>query len=93
MSAIDMLDGDDILVEIWPPRKQGGQQVGSGSNGIKITHLRYGLEAISTEHRTQHKNRAIAAEMIVAAITSGLFPAVAPRDVPAPPAVAREEER
>lgn len=91
MSAIDLLDWQDILVEIWPPRQKGGQQVGAGPNGVKITHLRYGLEAISTEQRSQHQNRAIAAEMIVAALTSGLFPAAAPR-LPAPPAAAQGDE-
>lgn len=83
MRAIDMLDGDDIVVEVWPPRQRGGQHVGTGPHGVKITHLRYGLEAISTEHRSQHKNREIAAEMIVAAITSGLFPAAIPKPTPA----------
>ena len=57
-----------IKYEIWPTRSVGGQHVGTGPNGIKATHwigeYPSGLEAFCDCHRSQHKNKECAREMI-----------------------------
>jgi protein subunit release factor A len=60
-------DIGEVKVEVWPPRA-GGQQAGI-STGIKLTHLASGIEAVVNIGRSQHRNREIAADMILAAIT------------------------
>jgi protein subunit release factor A len=62
-----------LTIEIWPPRQIGGQQVGSGPNGIKITHHPSGIVAIVDCERSQHKNKALAVEMIEAALTHPMY--------------------
>jgi protein subunit release factor A len=57
-----MID-EDFHVSIWPERKQGGQHVGV-SPAVKVEHKPTGLVAICTIHRSQHKNRQTAFEMI-----------------------------
>lgn len=64
---------DELEIECWPPRRRGGQHVGSGPNGIKITHLPSGLTAISENQRSQHRNRAVAMDMILGGLTSPGF--------------------
>jgi len=69
-----MIDPSDIKTEAWPPRKSpGGQHVGSGPSGVKITHISSGIEAAVDIGRSQHINRLIAIEMIEAAITHPKF--------------------
>jgi protein subunit release factor A len=69
-----MINADDLKVEAWPPRTdRGGQHVGTGPGGVKITHLPSGIEAFVCIGRSQHTNREIAAEMIEAAITHPRF--------------------
>jgi protein subunit release factor A len=63
---------DDIEVEAWPPRGQGGQHVGT-HNAVKVTHTPSGLEVVVDVCRSQHRNKAIALEMIMAAITHPEF--------------------
>jgi protein subunit release factor A len=56
---------EDLRVEIWPPRSSiGGQHVGTGPHGIKVTHLPSGLEAFCEASRAQYANRKIAMAMI-----------------------------
>jgi protein subunit release factor A len=64
-----MIDPSHLKIEIWPPRQAGGQVVGSGPSGIKITHLPSGCAAFCETERSQHYNRDIAMSMIEAAVT------------------------
>jgi protein subunit release factor A len=69
-----MIDPAHLKVEIWPPRaNRGGQHVGTGPSGVKITHLPSGIEAFVDIGRSQHINRLIAIEMIETAITHPRF--------------------
>ena len=69
-----MIADTDLKVEPWPPRPSpGGQHVGTGSSGIKMTHLPSGIEACVCIGRSQHVNRLIAFDMILAAITHPSF--------------------
>jgi protein subunit release factor A len=65
-----MIPDEDILVEVYPPRQTGGQVVGPGPCGVRITHLPTGLVAISDIGRSQHRNRNIAMDMILGGLTS-----------------------
>lgn len=67
--SIDILP-EDVTVEPYPSRREGGQHVGVGPNGIKITHEASGLIAISDADRSQHRNRAIAMDMLLGGLTS-----------------------
>jgi len=65
-----MIDTKDLLIEAYPPNQKGGQHVGTGSRGIKITHLPSGLIAISDFENTPFKNKDIALNMILGGLTS-----------------------
>ena len=68
-----MIPVSDLKVEvIQPPRSQGGQHVGYTTTPIKVTHIPTGIVAV-VECRSQHKARAVAIEMIEAALTSPNF--------------------
>lgn len=70
----NLVPPDDIKVEIWPPREgRGGQHVGTGPSGVRITHLPSGITAFVDIGRSQFINRVIAHEMILAAITHPQF--------------------
>jgi len=64
-----MIPLDELRFEVWPPRQKGGQQVTMTSAGVMATHVPTETVAISMLARSQHKNRAIAIEMIEAALT------------------------
>lgn len=65
-----MFDPNDIRTEPWPTRKPpGGQQVGTGPSGVKVTHVPSGIEACVDIGRSQFVNREIAINMIEAAVT------------------------
>lgn len=69
-----MIDAADIKIEAWPPRTdRGGQHVGTGPSGIKITHIPSGIEACVSIGRSQFTNREIAMNMIEAALTHPRF--------------------
>lgn len=57
-----------IKYEIWPSRPIGGQHVGTGPSGVKAIHFigehPTGIEAFCEVHRSQHKNKQVAQEMI-----------------------------
>lgn len=57
-----------VKYEQWPPRPIGGQQVGTGSAGIRGVHyigeFPSGIEACCEHQRSQHKNKAIVEQMI-----------------------------
>jgi len=64
---------DHLKVEIWPPRRQGGQHVGGGPSGVRITHTPSGIEAFVDIGRSQHINKMIAMDMIESALTHPKF--------------------
>lgn len=71
MSEIE-IPPPDLKVEAWSPRPPGGQQCGT-SYGVKITHIPTGLVAICDTDRSQHRNRAIAMDMLMGGLTSPHF--------------------
>lgn len=66
------LEPAGIVYETWPPRNVGGQHVGMAS-GVKATHTPTGITATVSVARGQHRNKRIAADMILAAITHPEF--------------------
>lgn len=64
-----MIPPEHLKMEIWPPRQKGGQHVGAGPMGVKVTHLPSGIEAFVDIGRSQHINRMIALDMIESAVT------------------------
>ena len=66
-----MIRPEDLEYELWPPRT-GGQQAGI-SSGIKVTHIPSGLIAICNTERSQHRNKAIAMDMLLGGLTSPHF--------------------
>lgn len=63
-----MIPPEHLKVSTYPERPKGGQHVGI-DYGVKIEHIPTGIIAIVNTGRSQHKNRAIAMDMILAAIT------------------------
>ena len=56
---------EEFKVQSWPERKdEGGQRVGSGPCGVKVTHKTTGTHAACDLHRSQHKNRQAAMEAV-----------------------------
>ena len=69
-----MIPVDDISTEFWPSREsRGGQHVGTGPSGVKVTHIPSGIVAYVDIGRSPLINRQIAIEMIEAA-RSNLYP-------------------
>lgn len=65
---------DGLTIEAYPaPQDRGGQHVGTGPSGVKVTHQPSGIVAIVDIGRSRHINRTIAVEMIMAAITHPQF--------------------
>lgn len=64
-----MIDERDITVESWPPRQTGGQRVGVGSRGVKVTHVA-GITVCVDIANSPHRNRSIALDAIEGAMTS-----------------------
>jgi len=60
-----MIDPDHVQIEIWPPRPKGGQHVGSGPSGVKVTHNPSGITACVDIGRSPM----IATDMILSAVT------------------------
>jgi len=58
-----------VTIEIWPPRAVGGQHVGTGPSGIRVTHEPSGIQAFVDIGHSQHVNKMIAMEMLEAALT------------------------
>lgn len=69
--AADLFQPSDLAITLWPERK-GGQQVGTPS-GVKVEHLPSGLVAIVNTDRSQHRNRAVALDMILGGLTSSSY--------------------
>ena len=72
--ASDVIDPTDLKVEIWPPVVIGGQQVGTGPHGVKVTHEPTGITVTVDVGRSQHRNRMIALDALAGALTSPHLP-------------------
>lgn len=67
-----MIDPADLKVEAWPPRDKGGQHVGTVT-GVSVTHIPTGITATVNTDRSQFRNREIAMDMILTALTHPRF--------------------
>jgi len=68
-----MIDPATLRIEAWPPRQTGGQIVGIGSTGVKVTHLPTGMTATCDFERSQHRNKQLAVAMIEGGLTHPSF--------------------
>jgi protein subunit release factor A len=51
------MGADDLRIEPWPLRnRQGGQHLGTGPHGIKVTHIPSGMEACVDIGQSQFTN-------------------------------------
>ena len=69
------IPADQIKIEVWPIpgiHSRGGQHVGT-CPGVWITHTPSGVQAFVDIGRSQHINKMIAMDMILAAITHPKF--------------------
>jgi peptide chain release factor 2 len=56
----------DLKTDTFRASGAGGQHVNKTESGVRFTHLPTGVIAASTQDRSQHRNRAIAMEMLKA---------------------------
>ncbi|MFZ4408008.1 MAG: peptide chain release factor 2 [Paracraurococcus sp.] len=56
----------DIRTDTFRSSGAGGQHVNKTESGVRFTHIPTGIVAASTQDRSQHKNRAIAMNMLKA---------------------------
>jgi peptide chain release factor 2 len=56
----------DLKVDTFRASGAGGQHVNKTESGVRFTHIPTGIVAASTQDRSQHRNRAIAMEMLKA---------------------------
>lgn len=69
-----MINPEELKIESYPVRQSpGGQHVGTGPTGVKVTHIPSDTVAIVECSRSQNINRTIAIEMIESAITHPKF--------------------
>lgn len=68
----DEIPAADLRVRAWPPSDRGGQHVGI-SSGVEIEHIPTGTVARVCTARSQHTNKTIAMDMILAALTHPRF--------------------
>jgi peptide chain release factor 2 len=54
----------DLKTDTFRASGAGGQHVNKTESGVRFTHLPTGIVAASTQDRSQHRNRAIAMEML-----------------------------
>ena len=66
----DLIPLEELKIDLWPPRDQGGQHTGSWQRGVKITHIPSGITVIADHARSQHLNRRIAMDAMEGALTS-----------------------
>lgn len=67
-----MIPPENLKMETYPPVQKGAQHVGSPT-GIRIEHIPSGLVAICNIERSQHKNRAVAMDMLMGGLTSSSY--------------------
>ena len=69
------IPADQIKIEVWPIpgiHESGGQHCGI-HHGLRVTHVPSGVQAYVDIGRSQHINKMIAMDMILAAITHPKF--------------------
>lgn len=69
------IPADQLKFEVYPipgTHQKGGQHVGMPS-GVQVTHIPSGVKAYVDIGRSQHANKIIAMDMILAAITHPKF--------------------
>lgn len=66
----DVINPGDIHIETWPPQTVGGQHVGLGGQGVKVTHAPTGITVTVEVGRSQHRNRMVALDALAGALTS-----------------------
>lgn len=64
----------NIKSEAWPPVSRGGQQVGLGPSGIKLTSEDLDIEIIISHHRSRLKNHELAMTLMELAIDDLIKP-------------------
>lgn len=70
MAEQELVNPADLTIETWPPRQIGGQQVGAGPTGVKITHEPTGIVVCVDVQRGLHRNKLIALDALAGALTS-----------------------
>ena len=69
------IPADQLKIEVWPIpgiHQRGGQHVGTNTS-VRVTHVPSGIAAYVGTDRSQHINKMIAMDMIMAAITHPKF--------------------
>ncbi len=69
------IPADECKIEVWPIpgiHSRGGQHAGINTS-VRVTHLPTGIAAFVGTDRSQHINKMIAMDMIMAAITHPKF--------------------
>ncbi|MEM9632900.1 MAG: peptide chain release factor H [Pseudomonadota bacterium] len=54
----------DLRIETFRSGGPGGQHQNTTDSGVRITHLPSGISAVSTDERSQHRNRQVALERL-----------------------------
>ena len=67
---MNLINPEDLTMQKWPPEPVGGQHVGTGGNGVRVTHLPTGIAVEVGLCRSQHYNRQIALDALLGALTS-----------------------
>lgn len=68
-----IIPDDDLQVELVLPRGFSPQTVGAFAGAVRVTHIPTGLIAFADQGRSQHRNKMIAIDMILAGLTSPHF--------------------
>lgn len=66
---------EDVKIEVWPVpgiHSRGGQHAGINTS-VRVTHIPSGIAAFVGTDQSQHINKMIAMDMILAAITHPKF--------------------
>lgn len=67
-----MIKDEELKTEVLRKHPPGGQHVGTYT-GIRMTHIPSGLVAECDSDGSQHRNKAIARDMILGGLTSPHF--------------------